>query len=856
MSDFQIARNLGEMFETATRKLNFPSAVSGALPLPLPASVTSFINTNYYNVETNFTTKEIVTGLESSNDNEVYTVLKHLVGRLATCDEREDDDDDEDEVDDIDVGNVPVNASNNDSVVKEIVQLFPHIVKNVNSTNLKIKRLVYTLLLRFNHLQQDISLLSINAIQKSLVDKNAINRSLAIRCLSGIKIPAILPILLLSLGKMIKDSSPLVRSACCIAIVKCVRLDIQYNIVKPVKKMTRKKRHHQINRLNESGKVQEKAERDYIVENLRMESSNISQLYNSLDALLSDDDAKVVSTAIVAYHDVFNGCFDIWHNKIPHLVEQYEFLESDAKMSLLDIMTEYIPLFYGTLSSLDSGARELVMLYESAWDGTKTEMDANVILSVVKFITKNFRFEIDEGQINLAKVMIKLLQRDYKNDISDDSKIAIVLEMTLQLLQEGLLTFTTHQLSNFIPLTSDNALIFDLKVATLFEVIDESNFTMIFRELRFVIDRSSANHVRKYKILKQINNLILRKSLSLDQFSTIVQFFMAKLQTEKDELLVGEYITGMRQFIQGDLEYYIEILVKLVGKLVESYSTGANTATTLLDNAKSSIIWLVGELVMSQDLEMVNGSEAGARNETVHTLLNAVPDLCLLLVRHFCNERNSGVRYQILTLVTKTQLMSMRSSDHYEVQGNRFFQLFNYVLQLSKYDADLDVRDSSRLIGGLLPNVVYYSDVGLSELDVDRILSRDGAVREHCVDATTTATELATLMLQTTKPRPQASPSALSSTSAPWLSIHTCGVLDRGYAAYYAELRESGFELRRHVGWARSRVSLVPMSSSLSSSSSVPVVAQSQSQKRESGGRRSDPRMVRLQTLDDFLSDS
>ncbi|KAG0687537.1 AP-3 complex subunit beta, partial [Pichia californica] len=346
MNDYQIARNLGEMFENATKSLNM---VFDTKNIALPPSVTSFINTNYYNIETTFTLKEIIKGLESNNDNEVYTVLKHLVGKLVTRYDNDDDDDGDDF------------SIDNNETIKEIVQLFPHIIKNVNSTNLKIKRLVYIILLSFNHLQQDISLLSINAIQKSLTDKSAINRSLAIRCLSGIRIPAILPILLLSMAKLVKDSSPLVRSACTIAIIKCTELDIQYNMINKKKNNT----------------TITTTKKDYLINSLKDETSTIYQLNNYLDILLSDNDPKVLSCSIIAYYEIFNGCFDILHNKLNNLINHIEEMDSFAISNLIDIIIEYNRLFLPSFKSLENSPIELKNLYNHLINLIYYSMDYN-----------------------------------------------------------------------------------------------------------------------------------------------------------------------------------------------------------------------------------------------------------------------------------------------------------------------------------------------------------------------------------------------------------------------------------------------------------------------------------------------
>ena len=843
MNDYQIARNLGEMFENATRSLNL---VFDTKNIALPPSVTSFINTNYYNVETTFTTKEIIKGLESSNENEVYTVLKHLVGKLAT---RRD-------LSEIDGGNfVSYSFDENSETVKEIVQLFPHIIKNVNSANLKIKRLVYIMLLGFNHLQQDISLLSINAIQKSLTDKSAINRSLAIRCLSGIRIAAILPILLLSMGKLVKDSSPLVRSACTIAVIKCAELDTQYNMIKGTKAKTKKdlKSKHLANTDSIVGTNSSKLQREYLVSCLKDETSTIYQLSSYLDILLSDNDPKVLSCSLVTYHELFNGCFDLLHNKINNLVSHIEDMDSFAASNLIDIMIDYSRLFFESFDKLEDAPKELKDLYGHLMNMVYYSMDYNVTFSIVKCLVTVFPFVLSSKEVRLDKIMIKLIQKDPYDSINDDPRVSISLNMILYLLNKDLVSFRSYQFSNFIPSTSDNPAIFGAKISILFKLISEENFEVIFKEMKFLVEKSDFNYFFKFKILEQFNSLILHKNLHIQQFSKMIRFFMKKLQYEKNELLVGEYITGLRQLIQFNLGYYNEILIKLVGRLMESYSD--DNDVKLLHNAKASIIWLLGEFAID-----FNDYQA---NENITILKNALPDLSLLLAKHFKDEKEFNVRLETLIFVTKLMISDIveNGKANYRIQNNKLFKIFNYVLQLGKYDIELYIRDMSRLVGSLLPNIVYYSNLSVNqEVNIDEMLNNDPVLLSHCLDKCSSV-DLSVLMFQLSKPQirlggvdeTDKEEDSVMASVAKFGQVGS-GKLDAGYLSYYEDLRADGFELRDYGKY----------SSSLSSASykhhgqtQYPQTPASDSRDRSlssvSSSTSSGVGKYKLQTLDDFL---
>ncbi|KAF8169768.1 adaptin N terminal region-domain-containing protein [Pholiota molesta] len=104
-------------------------------------------------------------------------------------------------------------------------EYFAQVVKNVASPNLEIRKLVYIYLLRYAEQEPDLALLSINTFQKDLADANPLIRAMALRVLSGIKVPMIGSIVVLAIRKCAADPSPYVRKAAALAVPKCYELD-------------------------------------------------------------------------------------------------------------------------------------------------------------------------------------------------------------------------------------------------------------------------------------------------------------------------------------------------------------------------------------------------------------------------------------------------------------------------------------------------------------------------------------------------------------------------------------------------------------------------------------------------------
>uniref|UniRef100_A0A7M4G2J8 AP-3 complex subunit beta n=1 Tax=Crocodylus porosus TaxID=8502 RepID=A0A7M4G2J8_CROPO len=108
---------------------------------------------------------------------------------------------------------------------KNASELFPAVVKNVASKNIEIKKLVYVYLMRYAEEQQDLALLSISTFQRALKDPNQLIRASALRVLSSIRVPIIVPIMMLAIKEASSDLSPYVRKNAAHAIQKLYSLD-------------------------------------------------------------------------------------------------------------------------------------------------------------------------------------------------------------------------------------------------------------------------------------------------------------------------------------------------------------------------------------------------------------------------------------------------------------------------------------------------------------------------------------------------------------------------------------------------------------------------------------------------------
>jgi AP-3 complex subunit beta len=102
---------------------------------------------------------------------------------------------------------------------------FAAVLKTLSTPFPSTRPLVYNYLIHHAEADPDTALLSINTIQKSLSDSNPRIRAMALKTMSGIKVPVISQIVSLAIKKGATDLSPLVRKAAALACVKCIKLD-------------------------------------------------------------------------------------------------------------------------------------------------------------------------------------------------------------------------------------------------------------------------------------------------------------------------------------------------------------------------------------------------------------------------------------------------------------------------------------------------------------------------------------------------------------------------------------------------------------------------------------------------------
>ena len=550
------------------------------------------------------------------------------------------------------------------------LQFFSSVVKNVASPNIEIKKLVYIYLLSHAEQEPDLALLSINTIQKSLSDTNPQVRALALKTMSGIRVPVISQIVSLAIKKGLGDMSPYVRKAAALAIPKCYRLD----------------------------------------------PNTLPQLLEYLSTLLGDKQYYVAGAAVKAFMEVCPDRIDLIHKHYRGLVKKLVDMDEWSQLVTLRLMAIYARKcfprrtrrvtksagskgFYGEEEGEEEESGEAVQVLD---------LDLELLLRSIKPLLQSRNSAV---VVAVARAYVNLGTEEYINlsigpliallrspqDIQYIALYNIVLVCLMR--PQAFVRYASHFLRHSVDLPQ----IWELKLELLtliFPHCDPYMKSLILNEFEHF------SHGSDKILVREAVRAIGRCATTDTRTSAKCLHILLKQITSLDGGLVAESLTVIRHLIQQDPDSHRRTVIRLAKNL--------DTATN--PYARATIIWLVGEF-------------AGNDGEN-----NIAPDVLRILAKGFADEAEPAKLQIVLlaakvylhhlnridlSIETPAPLhdyslesneasagldspqpiynpAKQRESDHPIVV------LWNYILLLARYDTSYDLRDRSRLYKALL----------------------------------------------------------------------------------------------------------------------------------------------------------
>lgn len=568
---------------------------------------------------------------------------------------------------------------------------FSAVVKNAASANLEVKKLVYIYLVHHAEAEPDMALLSINAIQKSLTDQNPQVRTMALRTMSGIRVPVISQIVSLAIKRGCGDMSPHVRKAAALAIPKCYRLD----------------------------------------------PSTLPQLTGYISTLLGDSQYFVVGPAVAAFLEVCPDQIDLIHKHYRSLVKKLVDMDEWGQLATLRLLTSYARKCFPrrtqkvkqavTKPFYDDEPQGSAQGDEEEHEVPVLDSDLEILLRACKLLLQNRNSAVI---VSVVRCFLHLAPPEYLSSAigplvallrsPQDMQLIALYNIVVVALRDPK-PFARY-VAHFLIHANDAPHIWRLKLEVLTIIFPHCGKHwkgVIISELEHFSKGTDPELVRES--VRAIGRCAQGDVSTADMCLRILLGQISSL----DENLVSESLTVIRHLIQQDPASHKQTVIQLV----------AHLGTTSHPDARATIIWLVGEFA---------GMDWGH---------NIAPDVLRVLIKGFADE-TEVVKQQIVLLGAKVYLhhLLQKSSEENEKEPasstspkpaadleqeirnewsddraeepkdndhppeeeqdvndeiapkeeDRITLLWRYILLLARYDTSYDLRDRARLYKALL----------------------------------------------------------------------------------------------------------------------------------------------------------
>uniref|UniRef100_A0A663DU02 AP-3 complex subunit beta n=1 Tax=Aquila chrysaetos chrysaetos TaxID=223781 RepID=A0A663DU02_AQUCH len=473
---------------------------------------------------------------------------------------------------------------------KNASDLFPAVVKNVACKNIEVKKLVYVYLVRYAEEQQDLALLSISTFQRGLKDPNQLIRASALRVLSSIRVPIIVPIMMLAIKEAASDMSPYVRKTAAHAIPKLYSLD----------------------------------------------SDQKDQLIEVIEKLLADKTTLVAGSVVMAFEEVCPERIDLIHKNYRKLCNLLIDVEEWGQVVIINMLTRYARTQFLSPNQNESLLEESA---EKAFYGSEEE-DAKDAKTEAASLAKRKPYVMDPDHRLLLRNTKPLLQSRnaavspplqpspspkatsgvhqsglWSPPCSHSEVQYVVLQnvATMSIKRRGM--FEPY-LKSFYIRSTDPTQIKILKLEVLTNLANETNISTILREFQTYIRSMDKDFVAA------TIQAIGRCATNIGKVRDTCLNGLVQLLSNRDELVVAESVVVIKKLLQMQPAQHSEI-IKHMAKLTDNIQ---------VPMARASILWLIGEYC-----------------EHVPKI---APDVLRKMAKSFTNEEDI-VKLQVINLAAK-----------------------------------------------------------------------------------------------------------------------------------------------------------------------------------------------------------
>lgn len=541
---------------------------------------------------------------------------------------------------------------------KPCLPYFSSVVKNVANPNLEVKKLVYIYLLHYAESDPDLALLSVNAIQKSLTDQNPQVRALALRTMSGMRVPVISQIVSLAIKRGAGDMSPHVRKAAALAIPKCYNLD----------------------------------------------PNTLPQLLDNLSTLLGDKQYFVVGPAVQAFLEICPERIDLIHKHYRGLVKKLVDMDEWSQLATLRLLLFYSRRCFPRRTEKVTRVNKKGF-YDDEQDET-VESD-----QIVELLDPDLKLFLDGCKsllrsrspaviTSVASVFLYLGTRDYLQEAV--GPLIGLMRGALEVEEVALCNIVLVCLSApelFVPYSShfliraqDSPQIWKLKIELQTLIFPHAALNLksiILSELEHF------SHSSDIELIRESVRAIGRCAQADPKNAHRCFKVLLNQISSFDNVLVSEVLTVMRHLIQQDPTSHRKTVVRLA----------RNLDRTTSPEARATIIWLVGEFAsldpdnnIAPDVLRILAKGFADESEP------AKQQIVLLAAKVYLLFLQKNVPTANVYGGDPEQKDDTDGTIDSSYMDHAVSKLWNYILLLARYDTSYDLRDRARLFKALLAN--------------------------------------------------------------------------------------------------------------------------------------------------------
>ena len=390
---------------------------------------------------------------------------------------------------------------------KDVSMLFPAIVKNMETQNMELKKLIYLYIINYAKQHSELAILATNTFRKDAIDKkNPFMRGLAVRTMGCLRVKEIIEYLIQPLKESLSDEDPYIRKTGVLCVAKLYDSHAE------------------------------------LIEEL--------ELIKVVNAMLGDDNSMVMSNAIMCLQNIANKGgpkmqldFRLVSKMLLALNEANEWSQS----IILDAISNY--------EAEDSTQAERVLERVSV---QMTHRNSGVVLSAIRVMIKMLDYLDD---LDMVRNYSRRISPSLITLLSADNEVKFVALKNIAVIVEKRPLIVENELNNFFCNFSDPIYVKTQKLEIIVKIANEDNIDQILHELKDYVLEVDIDFVRQ--CIKAIGKLAIKIEDASDK---CVQALWDCLK-QKSNLVLQESIIVIKDIFRKYPQKYEGLLPELCAEI-------------------------------------------------------------------------------------------------------------------------------------------------------------------------------------------------------------------------------------------------------------------------------------------------